>query len=365
MAAPVAPVNALGVSPTPAPIFGGPAQPPVFPIDIIGGADPAGYRDAAGNVSVPLAGTIVAGAGPNFGDPFSGTEFHSSAGPDPNNPADVDQAQALVDSNFWNALQRVRLIGNRASALYETSYDFRVAIMDKIQILRRQIYYIRAVISALEAGYGPAAVGAQIRAALRDDRQKVTEALAPINLDLLRALVQLLDDPALSAPDVMGALHDALDAFNNELSRLVLLLPAGAMGQDPALHNPAFPLQPGSPLNIGGWQSAGPVGENVAAPLAGAAPYAGGIAAAAPAVVPAGVAGIGGVGAGAVGGPNPYNVRGGHRRRSRGGWTPKNQKKKHKKHKTKKHKKHKKHKKKHKKHKTKHKKRRRRRTRRR
>ena len=56
--------------------------------------------------------------------------------------------------------------------------------MDKIQILRRQIYYIRAVsnFSFTAAGYGRRPLRAERHKfvqALRADRQKVTAALRP------------------------------------------------------------------------------------------------------------------------------------------------------------------------------------------
>jgi hypothetical protein len=320
---------------------------------IIPGADPVGFQTPGGGPPVtPLVGNIGIGAGPGaqwsgpeFGNTAMGS-FRSSAGPSAANPADVDAAEAQVDNDFWNTLQRISLIGNRAKILYDTSYSFRVAIMDSIQVLRRQIYYIRAVITALEAGMGAEAIAREIRDALRRERQRVTAALAPVDLDLLRGIVQLLQNPALNASAISNALHDAIEAFNEQLVRLANLIPPGIQGQNPLLHVPVpFPADPGMAPMAPGWQAATggmiPPGQDVAAALA---PVAGGLAPAVVAGVP-GIAlppaggGLGGAGPGALGGANPYDVRGGHRRRSRGGWTPKNQKKKHKKHKTK-HKKH-------------------------
>ena len=295
----------------------------------------------------PLAGTEPAAVGAppaNFGE---GDVFLSSAELDAADNVD-GSPESAVDANFYNALKRVRLIGHTASSLYTQSYNFRIRVMEKIQAIRSLIYFMRAVVSnienALQTGMSHAdaiAEAAQdVREALRAERTAVTNALAPLNMDLLGAIVELLEAPGLRPDDIIIALENAIAAWTAELERLVrepTLDAAGAVvaGTPPAgiLHEahpnavgPAPAAAPGPAAEAAEWHASypppGPApGENIGAPLGPQLPaHAAGTPSATP-NLPAPPA--------AYDANNPggnYGVQG-------GGWTPQGVRKKKQKHK--------------------------------
>ena len=249
----------------------------------------------------PLAGTepAVVGTPPvNFGenDVFPTSAVLDAAG-------NIDgSAESAVDGNFYNALKRVRLIGNRASALYTQSYNFRIRVMERIQAIRSLIYFMRAVVSnienALQTGMTPADAARQaaedVREALRTERTAVTDALAPLNMDLLGAIVELLEAPGLSPDDIITALENAIAAWTEELERLVReptldangavvagTPPAGVLHQaHPNAVGPAPANPPGPAAEAAEWLASypppGPApGENIGAALAPQLPVPG------------------------------------------------------------------------------------------
>ena len=241
----------------------------------------------------PLAGTEPAAVGAppaNFGE---GDVFLSSAELDAADNVD-GSPESAVDANFYNALKRVRLIGHTASSLYTQSYNFRIRVMEKIQAIRSLIYFMRAVVSnienALQTGMTHADAIAEaardVREALRAERTAVTNALAPLNMDLLGAIVELLEAPGLRPDDIITALENAIAAWTAELERLVrepTLDAAGAVvpGTPPAgiLHEghpnavgPAPAAAPGPAAEAAEWHASypppgPPPGENVGAAL--------------------------------------------------------------------------------------------------
>jgi len=213
----------------------------------------------------PAAALLLQGARPGNGAHFG-----------PNNEF-LPSSHEVVDRQFYNSLNRVRLLGDRANALISQSYNFRRRLMDKIQRMRRLVYFMRAVVTKIQAaiehggdGAGDAAAAAcraEIADALAAERRGVIEALDPLSENLLRSLVDLLQHPGLNVDDILAALQDAIAAWNTEVQRLVTMLPAD---QQNAAAAPATP--PGDAGMAAQWTAAGPAGENAGQPLGPQAP---------------------------------------------------------------------------------------------
>ena len=227
---------------------------------------PAPIPEAGGTPPGDGAGLLLAGA------PGQGAHF----GP---NHEFLPSSDEGVDRHFFNSLNRVRLLGDRANALIAQSYNFRRRLMDKIQRMRRLVFFMRAVVTKIQTAVaedpdaGPAAAAAcraEIADALAAERRGVIQALDPLSDDLLRTLVELLEHPGLDVDQILAALQDAIAAWNTEVHRLVAMLPPDQQNAPPA---PAAP--PGDAAMAGEWAHAGglqPAGENAGAPLGPQAP---------------------------------------------------------------------------------------------
>ena len=158
--------------------------------------------------------------------------------------------------------------------------------MERIQTIRRLIYFMRAVVTnvhdALAAGVHPAAVAAtcadQIRDVLREEREAVTAALDPLDLNLLGAIVELLEARGLNPDDIISALDNAITAWSEQIDRLLHDAAVAGPPGGPAGNNPNAPAAPGNPpgprtpAHDPQWQAAAPQpppGENVGQPLDG------------------------------------------------------------------------------------------------
>jgi len=219
-----------------------PAQFPPGPLPEAGAAPD--------NEPNPAAALLLAGERP-------GNEAHFG----PNNEF-LPSSNEVVDRQFYNSLNRVRLLGDRANALIGQSYNFRRRLMDKIQRMRRLVYFMRAVVTnirdALEhggEGAGQAAAVAcshEIADALAAERRGVIAALDPLSDTLLRSLVELLQHPGLDVDNILAALQDAVAAWNTEVHRLVAILPAERQNAPPAP-----PAPPGDGGMAAQWTAAG------------------------------------------------------------------------------------------------------------
>lgn len=216
----------------------------------------------------PAAALLLAGARP-------GNDAHFG----PNNEF-LPSSNEVVDRQFYNSLNRVRLLGDRANALIGQSYNFRRRLMDKIQRMRRLVFFMRAVVTNIQTalehggdGAGDAAAAAcraEIADALAAERRGVIEALDPLSENLLRSLVELLQHPGLDVDDILAALQDAIAAWNTEVHRLVTMLPADHQNAPPAP-----PAPPGDGGMAAQWTAAGgpqPPGQQQPGPLPGQAP---------------------------------------------------------------------------------------------
>jgi hypothetical protein len=198
----------------------------------------------------PAAALLLAGARP-------GNDAHFG----PNNEF-LPSSNEVVDRQFYNSLNRVRLLGDRANALIGQSYNFRRRLMDKIQRMRQLVYFMRAIVTnirtALEHGgngagdAAAAACRAEIADALAAERRGVIDALDPLSETLLRSLVELLQHPGLDVDDILAALQDAIAAWNTEVHRLVAILPANQQNAPPAP-----PAPPGDGGMSAQWTAAG------------------------------------------------------------------------------------------------------------
>ena len=209
---------------------------------------PAPLPEAGGAPPGDGAGLLLAGA------PGHGAHF----GP---NHEFLPSSDEGVDRHFFNSLNRVRLLGDRANALIAQSYNFRRRLMDKIQRMRRLVYFMRAVVTKIQTAIaedpdaGPAAAAAcraEIADALAAERRGVIEALDPLSDDLLRTLVELLEHPGLDVDDILAALQDAIAAWNTEVHRLVAMLPPDQQNAPPAP-----PAPPGDAAMAAQWTAAG------------------------------------------------------------------------------------------------------------
>ena len=145
-----------------------------------------------------------------------------------------------TDTNFFNALNRVRLIGNRAEAMVEQSATFRRRVLRRISDMRRLIYFMNALRVTLQASL--AAPGRQeareargrcldaVKAALAEERVKVTRALEPLGIDLLVGIINLLENPDLDTDQILAALQDAINSWTQQVGMLVEMLPADDTG---------------------------------------------------------------------------------------------------------------------------------------
>ena len=220
---------------------------------------------AADHEPNPAAALLLPGAKPGNGAHFG-----------PNNEF-LPSSHEVVDRQFYNSLNRVRLLCDRANALIAQSYNFRRRLMDKIQRMRRIVYFMRAVVTKIQnalehggEGAGDAAAAAcraEIADALAAERRGVIAALDPLSENLLRSLVELLQHPGLNVDDILAALQDAIAAWNTEVHRLVTMLPADQQNAPAA---PATP--PGDAGMAAQWTAAGPAGENAGQPLGPQAP---------------------------------------------------------------------------------------------